>query len=126
MHKSTLSKVTGPKALARHIVQGLQDMKGLEIVELNMKNVDGADVSYMVICHATSNRHGEGLARSVEETVLKAAGEKPWHAEGNEIGEWILLDYIDVVVHIFLKEKRDFFNLEDLWGDAEITRYPSE
>lgn len=126
MQKDTLTKTSNPKAFAAIVVKGMQEKKGVEIVSLNLQNIDGADVSYMVICHATSNTHADGVARSVEETVYNESGETPWHSEGRENKEWILLDYVDVVVHIFLKSKREFYNLEELWGDAERTTYPSE
>jgi ribosome-associated protein len=126
MQKETLTRVANAKACAQLAVQGIQDKKGIDIVSLDLQEVDGADIAYMIICQATSDTHAGGIARSVEEIIYNKTGEKPWHTEGMEKGEWILLDYVDVVVHIFLKEKREFYNLEDLWGDAKFTHHSSE
>ncbi len=76
---------------------------------------------YFVICDADSNTHVNSIADSLEETVEKLTSEKPNHSEGHQNGEWILVDYINVVAHIFLKETREHYNIEGLWGDAEIT-----
>lgn len=104
-------------------IQALQQKKGKAIVLLKLDNLDVAPSDYFVICHATSERHAESLAEAVEEKVYQQKGEEPWHKEGLENKEWILLDYVDVVVHIFLKEKRDFYSLEELWIDAEREDY---
>jgi len=104
-------------------IKALQQKKGQAIVLLKLDHLDVAPTNYFVICHATSDRHAESLAEAVEEKIYEQKGEEPWHKEGFENKEWILLDYINVVVHIFLKEKRDFYSLEDLWIDAEREDY---
>ena len=99
-------------------VEGLQEIKGQNIVRLDLRNSDGAVTEYFVICTGTSDRHVQSLAESVMKFVKEEAGEKPLSTEGLQHGEWVLLDYVNVVVHIFQQEKRDFYRLENLWGDA--------
>ena len=80
---------------------------------------------YFVICHAESTTQVKAIANSVEDEIYKATQQEPWRKEGLEHGEWILLDYVDVVVHVFRTDKREFYGMEDLWGDAEIKMYKS-
>ena len=109
--------------LAVAIIEGLQEKKGKEIVSLNLKELKTAVADYFIVCHGESRTQVEALARSVEETVNKLRGENPWHMEGLGNAEWILIDYVSVVVHIFNKEKREFYGVERLWADAEIQQY---
>ncbi len=108
--------------LARWVVTALQEKKGNEIVQLDFRRMHNRIVDFFVICHATSITQAEALADSVEEVVKKQTGLKPKHTEGRQNREWILMDYFDVVVHIFLASARTFYRLEDLWSDADITR----
>lgn len=105
------------------IIRALQDKKAREIVSLDLRDFDSSTVDLFIICHGTSHRHVEALAVSVEEQAEKEKGEVPWHREGLENKEWVLMDYVDVVVHIFLEEKRKFYGLEELWSDAEKKEY---
>lgn len=105
------------------VVKGMEEKKANEIVVMDLRGVQGASTDFFVISHAQSNTQVEAIARSVEETVQKAVGEKPWHKEGFENSQWILLDYINVVAHIFVEEQRNFYAIEDLWGDAKTKRY---
>lgn len=107
------------KRLAEEAIKGLQEKKAEDIVLLNLKEIDNSICDYFIICTGTSNRHADSLSDSVEEYVLKKMKEKPYHVEGKETSEWVLLDYVDVVVHIFIPEMRDFYNLEGLWADAK-------
>jgi ribosome-associated protein len=107
--------------LADVAVRGLQDRKGMDIVVLNLKELKNAVADYFIICSASSDTQLDALARSVEEEVEKVTGQAPWQSEGRTNREWILLDYVDVVVHVFLRDRRQFYALEELWGDAEIT-----
>lgn len=106
--------------LSEIIVKGIQEKKGKNIISLNLKNIEHAVTDYFIVCHGTSNTQVQAIAESVEDEVRKAIGLKPWHREGIQNAEWILLDYIDVVVHIFQENTRDFFQIENLWADAEI------
>jgi ribosome-associated protein len=104
---------------------GIQEKKGNEIVRLDLRNINSSVSDYFVICHADSSTQVKAIANSIEEEIFKAIQQEPWRKEGLEYGEWILLDYIDVVVHIFRTDKREFYGVEDLWGDAEIKFYKS-
>jgi|SRR5690606_956779 len=111
--------------LSEVVIHGMQEKKGNEIVRLDLRNVHSSLSDYFVICHADSSIQVNALARSVEEEVYKALRQEPWRKEGFEHGEWILLDFVDVVVHIFKTDKRKYFGIEDLWGDAEMEYYQS-
>ena len=118
--KSTLVRQDSD-TLAEVAVRGLQDRKGMDIVVLNLKELKNAVADYFIICSASSDTQLDALARSVEEEVEKVTGQAPWQSEGRTNREWGLLDYVDVVVHVFLRERRQFYALEELRGDAEIT-----
>ena len=93
---------------------------------MDLRNIENAVTEHFIICHGPSRPHVEALAESVLETVVKESGDKPWHKEGMENAEWILIDYVDVVVHIFQEDVRTFFQLEKLWDDAETKHIESE
>ena len=118
--KSTLVRQDSD-TLAEIVVRGLQERKGSDIVVLNLKALKNAVADYFIIASASSDTQLDALARSVEEEVEKMTGEAPWQTEGRTNREWVLLDFVDVVVHIFLRDRRQFYALEELWGDAEIT-----
>jgi len=98
----------------------MQEKKAEHIVSINLKNITNSVADYFIICQCESKTQANAIADSVEEQVYKKTGESPSHKEGRENAEWILLDYFNVVVHIFLREQREFYGLEKLWGDAEI------
>ena len=106
-------------------IYGIQEKKGNDIVRLDLRNIFSSVSDYFVICHADSTTQVKAIANSIEEEIFKATQQEPWRKEGLEYGEWILLDYIDVVVHVFRTDKREFYGVEDLWGDAEIKYYKS-
>ncbi len=106
--------------LVETIVAGMQEKKALDIKTLNLKGLENAVCDYFVICHGSSDRQVNAIAKSVDKTVKEKLSEDPWHAEGFANSEWILLDYVNVVVHIFDAEKREFYNIERLWADADI------
>ena len=118
--KSTLVRQDSD-TLAEVAVRGMQERKGTDIVVLNLKELKNAVADYFIICSASSDTQLDALARSVEEEVEKLTGQSPWQSEGRTNREWILLDYVDVVVHVFLRDRRQFYALEELWGDAEFT-----
>jgi ribosome-associated protein len=111
--------------LAELVVKGMQDKKASEICVIDLKSLNNAVSDYFVISSANSDTQLDAIARAVEEEVFKITQQNPWQSEGRTNKEWILLDYVDVVVHIFLKDKREFYALEELWGDAPI-RYVEE
>ena len=103
-------------------VKGLQDVKGEDIICIDLREIDNAVCDYFIVCTGTSNTHVSALAGSVQKEVRNTLQDRPWHKEGFGNSEWILLDYVNVVVHIFQKEAREFYNLEGLWGDAKIIK----
>jgi len=107
--------------LVKAVLDGLLDKKGEDIKLLDMRNLEAAVANYFIICTGNSHPQVDALADSVDEFVKKATHENPIGIEGRENSEWILLDYSDVVVHIFLPETRNFYNLEKLWSDAKIS-----
>ena len=106
--------------LANIIIEGMREIKAKEIVSLDLRNIETSVCDFFIVCHGTSNTHSSAIADSVIEETLKSIKEKPWHKEGLTNGDWILLDYGNVVAHIFQKETRNFYNIEKLWGDADI------
>ena len=123
--KSTLVRQDSD-TLADLVVRGMQDKKASDIVVLNLKELRNAVADYFIICSANSDTQIDAVARSVEEEIEKVTGESPWQTEGRTNREWVLLDYVDVVVHVFLRDRRKFYALEDLWGDADIRYIESE
>lgn len=120
------SKVLNESAYISELaIHGMQEKKGNDLVRLDLRGVNSSVTDYFVICHADSTTQVKAIANSVEEEIYKALQQEPWRKEGLEHGEWILLDYIDVVIHIFRTDKREFYGVEDLWGDAEIKSYKS-
>jgi len=112
--------------LIETIVSAIEDKKGKNIVSLDLSGFDGAICSRFVVCNADSTTQVAAIADGVEEKVLEALGEKVWRVEGKQTGLWVAMDYVDVVVHIFQSELRDFYKLEELWADAPMTRYEYE
>lgn len=106
-------------------ILGIQEKKGNEIVRLDLRNIHSSVADYFVICHAESTTQVRAITRSIEEEIYKATGEWPARVEGLEFAEWILLDYVDVVIHVFKTDKREYYGIEDLWGDAETVHYQS-
>lgn len=119
------SRKVETEQLVAEIVNGLQEKKGKDIVSLDLRKIDTAVTDFFVLCTGDSNTHVNALAGSVEEEVRKAIKDKPWHIEGTSNGEWVLLDYVNVVVHIFQDEVREHYNIEGLWADA-ITKEHEE
>jgi len=116
--KSATKKQTN--GLLDSIVDGMKEKKAKNITVIDLAKIENRIADYFVVCDADSNTHVNAIADSIEETVAKQTGEKPYHSEGHQNGEWILIDYINIVVHVFQKEIREYYNIEGLWGDAEI------
>jgi ribosome-associated protein len=113
------------RKLVDFIVDGLRDKKGVDILFIDFSKTPNTVANYFVICHGNSNVHVDTLADGVIQKVKQETGSKPWNKEGTENAEWILLDYADVVVHIFQENTREFYNLEGLWADMETTAIES-
>ena len=109
--------------LKETIVEGLKDGKAKDVVCIDMRKVDGSICDYFIIAHGDSATHIDGINRSVYKRCVKDLSEKPWKEEGKGNNEWILMDYVNVVAHIFYKETRSIYNIEALWGDAPVKEY---
>ena len=106
--------------LVKAIIDSIKQHKGKEVISLDLRGIETAVCDFFIICHGTSNTHIASIAENIRKKISKQMKEKPWHTEGEANKEWVLMDYFNVVVHIFNKEKRDFYKLEDLWADANI------
>ena len=111
--------------LFKAIVEGMQENKANHIVVLDLRELDGAITEFFVICSGDSDTHVDGIANSISRHVRKEMKEKPWKIEGKTNSDWILLDYVNVVGHIFYKDKRSFYDIEELWSDATRTNIPA-
>jgi ribosome-associated protein len=114
------------KKLLEVIVDGIKEKQGKDIVSLDLSQIENSISKYFVICHAESSTHVNTIADYVELIVKKKLKEKVWHCEGHDNAQWILLDYSNIVVHVFQKEYRDYYNLEGLWADAQMVNYSIE
>lgn len=111
--------------LSEIAVHGIQEKKGHDIVRLDLRELNSSVSDYFIVCNADSSTQVKAIADSVEDEIFKSTQTHPWRKEGLDNAEWIILDYFDIVIHIFRTEKRDFYGIEDLWGDAETTTYKS-
>jgi ribosome-associated protein len=109
--------------LVNAIIEGIQEVKGKDIVHLDMRDVPNTVCDHFIICHGDSDTQVEAISNSVLKFTTEKANEKPWHREGERNADWVLMDFVDVVVHIFHRDKRGYYALEDLWGDAARTSY---
>ena len=107
--------------LLTNIIKGIEEVKGNDIYILDLRAIDNSACDYFVICNGNSNTQVTAIVNSVQKTVSKEIKDKPWHVEGMENAEWVLMDYVNIVVHVFQKNIREYYNIESLWGDAKIT-----
>ena len=119
-----ITTVAQTTSLLDAIVQGMQDKKAKNITVINLIGLEHRVADYFVICDADSTTHVTAIADSLEESAMKKTGEKPYHSEGYQNAEWILVDYVNIVAHVFMRETREFYNIEALWADGEITNIP--
>ncbi|MCW4468821.1 ribosome silencing factor [Flavobacterium sp. MFBS3-15] len=111
--------------LLANIIKGIEEVKGNDIDILDLREIDNTVCDYFVICNGTSNTQVNAIVHSIQKIVSRELKDKPWHVEGTENGEWVLMDYVNIVVHVFQKHIREYYNIESLWGDARITSIPS-
>ena len=119
-----LKATKGINKLIEKIVIGISEVKGQDIEMIDLRKIENRICDFYIICSGNSNTHVSAILESVKRKVSKNLKEKPSHTEGEENAEWILLDYINVVVHIFQKPVRDFYRIEELWGDCKINTLP--
>ncbi len=116
--RETLSTET----ILSNIIEGIRNVKGKEIVNIDFSNLEHRICQYFVICHGESNTHVNAIADSVDRKVKKKLGCRCLHKEGHDNAQWILMDYGSIVVHVFQKEFRDYYRLEELWADVDVVR----
>jgi len=107
--------------LLEEIIRGIENVKGEDIQQMDLREIENTPCEFFVICSANSNTQVTAVVNSIQKTVSKALLEKPFHTEGLEVAEWVLIDYVNIVVHVFQKQTREFYNIEELWGDAKST-----
>jgi ribosome-associated protein len=115
-------KNTNPDQLISTVIAGIEDIKGKEITILDLRDLENTVCDYFIICEGTSNTQVNALVNSIQKKVSKELKDNPWHVEGSDNAEWVLIDYVNVVVHVFQKHIRAYYDIESLWGDAKITQ----
>jgi len=107
------------------ILKAVDEVKAENIEILDLREIENTVCDYFIVCTGTSNTHVNAISGIIQKQVGKIIQEKAWHVEGEGTAEWILLDYVNVVVHVFQKHIREYYDIESLWGDAKITSIPS-
>ena len=121
----TVKKINNDDLLSS-IIKGIEEVKGENINILDLRNIDNTPCDYFVVCEGKSNTQVNSIPSSIQKIVSKELHDKPWHVEGQENAEWILMDYVNIVVHVFQKNIREFYRIENLWGDAKKTVIQSQ
>jgi ribosome-associated protein len=104
------------------IIEGIEEVKGKEITILDLREIENTVCDYFIVCEGTSNTQVNAIVNSIQKLVSKTIKDKPWHVEGTDNAEWVLMDYVNVVVHVFQKHIREYYDIESLWGDAKTTQ----
>lgn len=107
--------------LITFILKGIEEVKGKDINILDLRDIENTVCEYFIICNGTSNTQVNAIVNSIQKIVSREVKDKPWHVEGTENAEWVLMDYVNVVVHVFQKHIREYYDIEGLWGDAVVT-----
>lgn len=114
-------EVLDSNKLSDLVVQGMLERKASDVVVMDLREVKNSIADFFILCSGNSDTQIDAISESVEEQVYKFSKQNPWKREGKQNREWIIIDYVDVVAHVFNKDKRAFYGLEELWGDAKIT-----
>ena len=112
-------------ALISNIITGIENVKGLDVRLLDLRDIENTVCNYFVVCSGSSNTHVNAIVSAIQKTVSKELKEKPFHTEGSDNSEWVLIDYVNIVVHVFQKHIREYYNIEELWRDAKTTEIAS-
>lgn len=116
-----MNKKAQQQELIHTIIDAIQDTKGEDIKIFDLSSIENSVSDTFIICSGNSNTQVAAIAGNIEKKVRNELKDRPWHVEGTDNALWVLMDYVNVVVHIFQKETRDYYNIEELWGDAKIT-----
>ncbi|MCH7524798.1 MAG: ribosome silencing factor [Bacteroidetes bacterium] len=115
------SKNSNADQLIAVILDGIEDVKGQNTNILDLRELENTVCDYFIICEGTSNTQVNAIVSSIQKKVSKEIKDKPWHIEGSNNAEWVLMDYVNVVVHVFQKNIREYYDIESIWGDAKTT-----
>jgi ribosome-associated protein len=121
--QSTTAAKLPKSVFVKTIIEAMQELKGVDVTVLDLRNIHEASADYFIICHGTSSTHISGLTDRIQKNVWEILGERPYHTEGRQGKHWLLLDYFTIVVHVFDREKRDFYDIEHLWSDAVVLKF---
>jgi ribosome-associated protein len=121
-----ITRLTKSSRILKVIIKAIQDKKGESIVSLDMRKIPEAVADFFIICEAGVNVQVKAIADSVEDLVRKECGEAPYRHEGYQALQWVLIDYVNVVVHIFQRDTRKFYRLEEMWSDGVMMEHPDE
>jgi ribosome-associated protein len=121
-----ITKKINTDALISMIIKGIEEVKGNDIDILDLREIDNTASDYFIICSGNSNTQVNAIVGSIQKIVSKELKDKPWHIEGSDNAEWVLMDYVNVVVHVFQTHIREYYDIEGLWGDAKITSIETE
>ena len=117
-----MSKTIEKQLLIDKIVDAIQDTKGEDIMVFDLSKIENSVAETFIICSGNSNTQVSAIAGNIEKKVRNDLQDRPWHVEGTENAMWVLLDYVSVVVHVFQRSIREYYEIEELWGDAQITK----
>ena len=121
--KNTITRLNANSRIFKLIIKAIQEKKGEQIVSLDLRKIPEAVSDYFIVCQATTNVQVKAIADHVEDTVKRQLGELPYRHEGYHALQWVLIDYINVVVHVMQPETRKFYKLEEMWSDAPLQEY---
>ena len=121
--KNTVTRLNSNSRILKFIIKAILEKKGENVISLDLRKIPEAVSDYFIICEATSTTQVKAISDFVEDTVKQQTGEIPYHHEGYQAQQWILIDYINVVVHIMLPDTRKFYKLEEMWSDALLQEY---
>ncbi|HAB28222.1 MAG TPA: ribosome silencing factor [Xanthomarina gelatinilytica] len=114
-------KESNADLLIATILSGIEDVKGEDINILDLRDIENTVCDYFIICEGNSNTQVNAIVNSIQKKVSKELKDKPWHIEGEDNAAWVLMDYVNIVVHVFQKHIREYYDIESLWGDAKTT-----
>ena len=121
--KTASTKVTRNSKVFKTIIEAIKDKKGIDILSLDLRKINEAVADFFIVCSADNTIQLKAIIDSIEEKMLNICGEKPYHQEGIKNSQWILIDYVNIVVHVMHTQSRNFYRLEDLWSDALATAH---
>lgn len=120
---SAITKSHNSDSICDLIIDAIQDIKGKKITRLDLKELDESPADYFIICEGESHTQVKGISNNIYKRLKEELGIRPFKMEGEQHANWILIDYFDIVIHVFYKETRTYYDLEDLWSDAKVTEY---